>query len=265
MLKINKIRRATHHLREGEFYRLFFYNKDHIWLSSFPRSGNTWIRHMLHEILSNEPSDSKNIRQTIPDIHNHWDILNLRKSALPYVKTHFPYSDYQKKVVYIIRNPFDTIYSYWKLVSNDQHIAISLDDFISDQIKEGYIYGRWDRHILSYINSGLKQNEILILKYEDLVVDPYKGLVDILMFSSIYESSSRIQEVINKYTNSLIKSGDRILNSATNRDNPLFKNQVGKGLRMLNEKQIDMILDSPLREVVDSLDYLNLLSKLNAF
>ncbi len=40
-------------------------------LASFPRSGSTWLRFMLYEILSGEDAGFRKIEDRLPEIHRH--------------------------------------------------------------------------------------------------------------------------------------------------------------------------------------------------
>src|SRR6266702_7132618 len=92
------------------------------WLASFPRSGNTWLRAMLAQLLASGDEALIEMQKVIPDLHDN--IFD--KEALPsrhtlIVKSHDPFNIAVRRLkslgiiigqhlpVMIIRNPLDVI------------------------------------------------------------------------------------------------------------------------------------------------------------
>jgi len=134
-----------------------------IWLASYPKSGNTWLRTFLHNLLRNPPegydinkitdfsfSDSTNriFEPFLKKPWNEWtvgDVANTRWHAQRYVcsrqmddtfvKTHNALTEYLDKpliypeftagAIYIIRNPLDVC------ISLAHHYAVDLDEAIT--------------------------------------------------------------------------------------------------------------------------------------
>lgn len=247
--------RLLHQLRENYIYRLFYFNPNHIWLASFPRSGNTWLRLMLHEILWDELSDKNKIRFSIPDIHNQWDIFNIDKQETTFVKTHFPYSSFYNKVIYLVRNPLDVIYSYWNLEKKVNKSSLSLDDMITRETMFGGIYGRWDKHIISYLNSNLSPKNLLFIYYEKLVSDPLSTLEIILKFCGVYCPKDKIEKVVVSSIDNFLDEQQKIGKFYEQKKQKIFDLQIDKGLKQFNNEQITMILNSPIGTTAVALGY----------
>ncbi|RLD78804.1 MAG: hypothetical protein DRJ15_10795 [Bacteroidetes bacterium] len=78
-----------------------------IWIASFPRSGNTFVRNILHEVYGLESSEYHREE----DYHLDADYV-----SFPFVKTHLlpsqlDPSDPDIKAVYIVRDGRDTMVS----------------------------------------------------------------------------------------------------------------------------------------------------------
>ena len=262
-IRANQIRlyysssRLLHQLREHSLYRLFFFDPNHIWLASYPRSGNTWLRRMLHELLLDEPSDLQKIRFSIPDIHNKWDIFNIKQAPTNFVKTHFPYTNYCKKVIYLIRNPLDVIYSYWNLEKKANQSVLSLDQIIERETTFGGLYGRWDKHIISYLNSELSPQKILFIHYEKLISDPLDTLEVILKFCEIYYPKHKLEKVVASSIDIFLNEKQKIGKSYEQKKQTIFDIQIDKGLKQLNNEQIKIILNSPIGTAAVALGYFN--------
>jgi hypothetical protein len=256
-----RFRKAFHYYREHGLYRALFYNSNHIWLASFPRSGNTWMRHMLHDVLvksyseSDSPS-SLDIHHSVPDIHRHWDLFNIRHAPTPFIKTHFEYQKAYQKVIYLIRDPIDIIYSLWKvLAAQSPNTSITLEDVINQQIQQGWIYGRWDEHVLSYLQSGLNPDQMLVLKYEQIVADPLLALEEALNFSCLAAEKSNLVETATKHVDKMFNRDLHDVTSYQEKALALTARQVGKGYHHLQHDQIERIRQSDLGKLAIELGY----------
>ena len=130
--------------------KLFNYlelNENDVFLVSYPRSGNTWVRVILSYILYPERKieSLSELDSLIPDIHR--SIPKLRYSNPRVIKSHQSYDsrhghqnpNLYKKIIYIVRNPYDSLKSYYSFqeLSKNTHYT-SFEDFVQ-QICEGLI------------------------------------------------------------------------------------------------------------------------------
>ena len=196
-----------------------------IWIASYPKSGNTWVRSLLSTYLYSEDGNfnfrllkkilkfpSKkylkyftNDFSDIKKVSEYWiasqeriNFHNENKSIL--LKTHSALCTLEKNpftnkkntqaVIYIVRDPRNVITS----VGN--HYSMNIDesyDFITDnnRILTGDkwggdnfgisdVLGSWSSHYKSWKN--IKFAPILIVKYEDLINDPKKSMIEIINF-----------------------------------------------------------------------------------
>jgi len=188
-----------------------------VWLASYPKSGNTWVRSFISSLLyskdgTNDFSKLENIKQfpvrsqfqnfiddlqDIKQVYQNWSIvqnyLNL-DNKIKFIKTHhvnckidnFKFTDDANSigVIYIVRDPRNVACS----VKNH----FSLENF--EEVKEfifrehnwlGIITNKklkpsdnkiptlissWKTNYLSWKN---KTKNYLLIKYEDLIKDPY--------------------------------------------------------------------------------------------
>ena len=87
-------------------------------ITSFPKSGNTWLRYIIYDLFFNqqneENNNSLNIQKFVPDLHtikvnNNQLILDkVLKDKKIFLKTHLSYNQMLKypmdKIILIIRN-----------------------------------------------------------------------------------------------------------------------------------------------------------------
>jgi len=91
-----------------------------IWLSSYPKSGNTFARMLLHKYIYGEADSTEDVAQRIPGIHgllaNNIE-LSSESNETKLIKSHYyfsrqhPYFSNTSGFIYIVRNPRDVLLS----------------------------------------------------------------------------------------------------------------------------------------------------------
>jgi Sulfotransferase domain len=171
------------------------------WVASYPRSGNTWTRMMLASYLADAPMTSKEmIDSRITDMHyllHRGRMPHAQETGPTIVKSHFlpdvelmrPYQPVTRKIVYLVRNPRDVIFSAARLLNiNAGGRGEFAKNFIANQGVSLYLensFGTWPQNITEW-TTGARQHfpqaETLIIRYEDMTVDPVGKLHSILDF-----------------------------------------------------------------------------------
>src|SRR5450755_2504536 len=100
---------------------------DDVFLVSYPRSGNTWTRFLIANLLyPDQRVTFANIERLIPDA----EALSSRyKKGIPsprVIKSHQYFDHRYGKVLYIARDPRDMLLSYYHFSRKYRHIA---DDY----------------------------------------------------------------------------------------------------------------------------------------
>jgi len=154
-----------------------------VWLVSYPKSGNTWVRFLLGNLMIDEPVDFLSVEDVIPDIHVN-SLWQLARAASPRVlKSHYPYDWRYRKVIYIVRDPRDVLVSYWMHQKKTKKIPLnySIESFGMDFIKGDLPYGSWFEHVGSWLGAREKSKDFTLVKYEDLLENTpeiLKSIVD---------------------------------------------------------------------------------------
>lgn len=192
-----------------------------IWLASYPKSGNTLVRSLLSSYYFSKDGSLdfkllKNITQFPTNfLFNHFGfkaknnkehlenyikvqklLIKKKKNLSILLKTHsslfkinnirFTNWDCSRGVIYIVRDPRNVVSSY------THHYSVSLKE-ATNQIINGYkigkatdkigiqIIGSWSFNYNSW-KSFQAQNRYLLIKYENLINDTEKTLLEILNF-----------------------------------------------------------------------------------
>ena len=188
-----------------------------VWIASYPKSGNTWIRSFLcsyffldldkesfsFDVLRHMPvfpnkklfnafgSNPKNLQELAKSWIQVQKKINLNKKV-NFLKTHNAFGNYKKHhftdkintlgAIYIVRDPRDVLVSYSKHMKKSISETLKLiqdDNHIGFlEDKEGVI-GDIRGSWSQHYNSWKNFNirEKLIIKYEDLIEDPFNNFL----------------------------------------------------------------------------------------
>ena len=193
--------------------------KNIIWISSYPKSGNTWMRSILTGLIYTNDgnfdfdllpkidqfekdenfkfikkiseNDYKNLNK-LENISKYWQLSqeNIKQKECIFFKTHsanykhnnIRFTNINKTLgaIYIVRDPRDVAISYSKFIGKSIDETITYMTESKRQIYTlGIILSRWDYHLASWINADFP---ILILRYEDLLEKSKGTLEQIIKF-----------------------------------------------------------------------------------
>jgi hypothetical protein len=150
-----------------------------VFLASYPKSGNTWLRHLLTYVATGESTKWRG------ESLNHISGSVGRQSKLPriatnngrLIKTHEPYRNAYKRAVLLVRDPRDVVVSeYYFRRSYSEDFYRYNDDFKTfvDVFLSGKTggYGNWAQHTASWFEAQrLGQCELLIVPFERFKAD----------------------------------------------------------------------------------------------
>lgn len=165
---------------------------DDIFLVSYPRSGNTWMRFILANLFYPDKNiNFTNIHQYCPEIDKLQDFS--KKNELPrLIKTHDCFNPLFPKVIYIVRDGRDAYVSYYHYLGNTLPTKMTFKRFL----EEGSMpYGRWSDHVLSWLNVNTPR---LVIKYEEMFFDSMNTIRKVMGFINIEVDSKDIQLALEK-------------------------------------------------------------------
>lgn len=182
-----------------------------VWIASYPKSGNTWVRFLVCNLVFGSQDSAAALNQLAPDVHE-LGADQEPPSAPCFMKTHFPFSSslrfaaHTAAAIYVVRAPADV------MVSNFHYARRSGGGSAgngSPQDFEGYLerylaargdprwlglgIGTWDDHVRSWL--GPEQPfPVLPLRYEDLIEDGLRGAQQICSFLGLRRSAEQIEQ-----------------------------------------------------------------------
>jgi len=175
------------------------YLNNDIFLVSYPRSGNTWMRYLLANILRPDCDwHIKNLNDVVPDIYQV-SIKNYTGSKI--IKSHEPYTEDYPKVIYMYRDGRDVAVSYYNLSKTAFGYSGSFDDFLLAMLTgcSEVAYGSWQDHVAGWLDAQ-KDGNIFYIKYEELYDNTVETIMKLGDFMGKEISKDQILSAIEKST-----------------------------------------------------------------
>lgn len=167
-------------------------------IASYPRSGSTWMRTMLTNVIDPESNSNPHVfNRVIPG-------TTLTRLWLAYttppphiLSTHSMYRPSIKRVVYIVRNGQDSMLSLYRYTTVRVGINMEFDTWYSFYLR-GWYGPRWDQHVESWLGGGREklQDNMLVIRYEDCCENPHGELGKVCEFLGVKYTSSDLDRSV---------------------------------------------------------------------
>tara|TARA_B100000767_G_scaffold219908_1_gene208081 strand:+ start:494 stop:1321 length:828 start_codon:yes stop_codon:yes gene_type:complete len=210
-----------------------------IWIASYPKSGNTWVRSFLASYVYSNKSDFKfddlkNIK-TFPgnneinflrrnfesykftDMAAHWAIFQKKitiNNKINFLKTHntlctinghdFANNLNSLGAIYIVRDPRDIVvsYSHHLNLSYEETFLKMIDSRAAEKtidLKDRVLLGTWSNHYNAWKHFPIKK---ILIKYEDLKNDPYLNFRKIINYlNDLYDHPIKEKRLLKSIKN----------------------------------------------------------------
>jgi hypothetical protein len=169
-----------------------------IFFGSYPRSGTTWSRFTLFEILTGKESKFSAVNAAIRHVGTHHNSPPLLPGGGRLISTHEQYQRQYGRAVYIVRDCRDVLLSEFAYTTALEffhgNVQQFLRTFFCGKVNP---FGPWQRHVASWLDSPLAaRGDLLVMRYEDLREDPVRGFAKVAEFLGAEVSQERIQQAI---------------------------------------------------------------------
>ena len=208
-----------------------------IWIASYPKSGNTWVRSFLSDYLNKSKTDFNfgilkkinrfprkelydnlkinynNFSEIVSNWINMQSYLNMKDETV-YLKTHnamctinghpFTNKNNTRGIIYLVRDPRDVILSY------SVHLNKNIKDtfqIMTDKFAKG-VFKYDGKYIADTILGSWSENykswknfnlkNKIIIKYEDLISNPNKYFSKIVTYLNEVDGIEINEQMINK-------------------------------------------------------------------
>ena len=203
---------------------------DDTFIVSYPRSGNTWMRFLVANLL--HPGDTvsfANLERLVPDIHAQSKRFLNRVPRPRVLKSHEYFDARYRRVLYMVRDPRDVVVSSYHFHRKQRQIAEAyplesyVSDFLAGAVFQTYaswgentaswlaatqvgagrqdgsgLFGSWGENAASWLTSRQGDKEFLLLRYEDMLPRPEAALAGIARFFRVEATAERLTTAVER-------------------------------------------------------------------
>jgi len=212
---------------------------DDVFLTSYPRSGNTWTRFLVGNLVhTEEPVTFLNVERLVPDMYKHSDryMRNLPRPRI--LKSHEVFDPRYRRVIYIVRDPRDVAVSqyHWEMKQKSVQDEYPIEQFVPRWI-EGIYWDRlanWGDHVTSWLSTRQGRDSFVILRYEDLLANAQAELVKVARLLGIEPAPERLARAVDLSSADRMKKlestqGDKWVQTRYTRQDKAFVRKAASG------------------------------------
>jgi len=175
---------------------------DDVFILSFPKSGNTWTRFLIANLIYPEtPADFSNINHLIPDPEamSKRELATMPRPRI--IKSHQYFDPRYPRIIFIVRDPRDILLSTYHFQRKrrviDDHYPLKeyAAQFIAGKTSP---YGSWGDNVASWLVTRQGRPGFLLLRYEDMLVDAARELNKVAAFLQIPVDAERIATAVRR-------------------------------------------------------------------
>lgn len=185
--------------------------KSVVWIASYPKSGNTWLRFLACDLVFGPVDSAAELARLAPDVHELSGTCEIQSKRV-LMKTHFPYSPRlplaarTAAAIYVVRHPADVMLSNFHYARR-RGAAATDDASALERYLESYIasrgdprwlelgMGSWEENVRSWV-SGERDFPLMRVRYEDLLADAPKLGRSLCEFLGLVRSPEQIERAV---------------------------------------------------------------------
>lgn len=166
-------------------------------VAAYPKSGSTWLRFMLTELLTGDDPEWQLVNAAIPYVGRHRRAPRLLPDGGRLLLTHDPAQGPSRRVVYLVRDVREVVVSSYRWVlRGGAHVDLPsfLDEFASGRTD---LFGSWTSHVRYWLDSDTaRRGDLHVVRYEDLRHDPIPSLHGVVEHLRIHRSDEEIARAV---------------------------------------------------------------------
>lgn len=245
---------------------------DDVFLVSYPRSGNTWARFLIGNLIyQDEPVTFANIESRIPEIYFNPDHAMRRLPRPRILKSHECFQPQYRRVIYIVRDPRDVAVSFYHHNIKVRNIAddYPIEDFVPRFINAEFDakWGSWADHVLSWLRLRQDSPGFILLRYESMKRQPEAELARVAAFlqscsfRAIDPSHGKLQRAVELSSPERMRTLEKhqasqwVLTRATRSDKPFVRSATAGSWKSQLPQQSVAAIETAWGEIMQTLDY----------
>ena len=195
-----------------------------VFISSYPRSGTTWLQYTLHLLVNDGDSGFSHISEVVPWYERslalgHQRAEDFERMPSPRIfKSHLPYAWLPRgaRYVYAQRDGRDVAVSYHQLYRSHLGSNDDFDTFFERFMRGSLQYGSWFDHVASW-RAQADNAAIRIVDYEALDRDLEQQMRALCAFVGCARTPARVTELARACSFEAMKRDEPRFDHATQR------------------------------------------------
>jgi Sulfotransferase domain/Sulfotransferase family len=171
--------------------------REDLFVASYPRSGTTWLRFLLFELLSGTAAEFVSVNDAIPYIGKHEGAPSLLPNGGRLIQTHEAFLQGVASAIYVVRDPRSVVLSEyrWQLRTglSQESFHAFFEAFISGRANP---YRRWDRHVATWLDPRSSDAAVHAVRFEDLRSNAVAELAKVARFLDLDADEDTIARVV---------------------------------------------------------------------
>lgn len=237
---------------------------DDTFITSYPRSGNTWTRFLVANLLRpTVPITFANIEDVIPDSITSSSRALKRVSRPRIIKSHEYFDPRYPKVIYLVRDPRDVAISLYNFRRKYRMFDDSypIEKYIADRFIRGDLDVSWGEHVGSWVGARGSNPNFLLLRYEDLQRDAPTVLHGVAKFLGIDATAAHIATAIERSDSGRMRALEKsqhekwITTKGHRTDVPFVADAKAGAWRQKLPKSAAVLIESAWTDLIKRLGY----------
>jgi len=200
---IHKMAYGVKHILELDIagHNLVAYPDD-TFIVSYPKSGNTWTRFLIANLLRPEPPLTLlDMERLVPAVDSQTRRFFHAMRRPRVIRDHGPFNPQYKNVIYIVRDPRDVVISAYNFVLKGSIIDESypLTTFVKEFVRGARsAVGSWGENVASWLATRGNSPRFLLLRYEDMLSGTAHELGKVASFLGMQVSADGLAEAVKR-------------------------------------------------------------------
>lgn len=194
------------------WFRHHGFRPEDVFLGSYPRSGTTWTRFVMYEILTGREGGFNEVNNLLHGVGTHPTGAPILPGNGRLLATHERYWNNYKKAIYLVRDVRDLVLSEYAYLTALEFFSGDVDKFIKQFfLKKVDPFGPWQDHVASWMNSPIAHTpNLLEVHFEDLRKNPLQQFTRIADFLGVNSDPALIQRAIDHNALDKMKEKEKV-------------------------------------------------------
>jgi len=168
-------------------------------IASYPRSGNTWLRFVLFDILAaGQTSGFDEVNHLVAEVGLHGPAQPLLPGSGRLIKTHEAYRKQYRKAIYLVRDVRDVVLSEFAYQKALGWVPDDFDHFMRQFVRgEVNPFSPWQEHVPGWVDSPLAHTpNFLLIKFEEMRRNTEAIVSQVLDFLGVMVEPQSVRDAI---------------------------------------------------------------------